>query len=270
MTPRWLHWPATAAWTPDELGSLVGWWDADAITGLSDTDPVSTWSDLSSSGWDATASSGDRPTYRTGVLNSKPIVRFSGSNHLNLGSIDLFRNVGGGTIYAVTKDAAITTISSVFFGSTNAGVTRLGLQSGGGGSGNNDKFRSNGRRLDADSNQDAASTQQVTTNWTLLGCVADWQGTDLSLFVDAVLDGQNASFQTSGNTSNTATGSNNTCIGAQSTSNNSGFDGDIAEIVVTHNALSTADREKLEGYLAHKWALTGNLPSGHPYKTSPP
>tara|TARA_Y100000310_G_scaffold308687_1_gene352062 strand:+ start:666 stop:1745 length:1080 start_codon:yes stop_codon:yes gene_type:complete len=29
-------------------------------------------------------------------------------------------------------------------------------------------------------------------------------------------------------------------------------------------------REKIEGYLAHKYDLIGNLPSDHPYKTSPP
>ena len=29
-------------------------------------------------------------------------------------------------------------------------------------------------------------------------------------------------------------------------------------------------RKKLEGYLAHKWGLTDNLPSGHPYKYEPP
>jgi hypothetical protein len=28
--------------------------------------------------------------------------------------------------------------------------------------------------------------------------------------------------------------------------------------------------EKAEGYLAHKWALTGNLPVSHPYKSSAP
>lgn len=46
--------------------------------------------------------------------------------------------------------------------------------------------------------------------------------------------------------------------------------GKIGEIVVVASDISTADREKLEGYLAHKWGLTANLPSGHPYKSSPP
>ncbi len=46
--------------------------------------------------------------------------------------------------------------------------------------------------------------------------------------------------------------------------------GKIGEIVVIASAISTADREKLEGYLAHKWGLSGSLPSGHPYKSTPP
>jgi hypothetical protein len=39
------------------------------------------------------------------------------------------------------------------------------------------------------------------------------------------------------------------------------------------NVLGTSDREKLEGYLAHKWQGAGannNLPAGHPYKSVPP
>jgi hypothetical protein len=31
-----------------------------------------------------------------------------------------------------------------------------------------------------------------------------------------------------------------------------------------------ADRQRIEGYLAHKWGLVGSLPSGHPYKTAAP
>jgi len=43
----------------------------------------------------------------------------------------------------------------------------------------------------------------------------------------------------------------------------------LREIVIT-GILSDSDRQKMEGYLAHKWTLAGNLPSGHPYKTQPP
>lgn len=44
----------------------------------------------------------------------------------------------------------------------------------------------------------------------------------------------------------------------------------ISEVVACNAKLSTADRQKLEGYLAHKWELTANLPSNHPYKSVAP
>ena len=43
--------------------------------------------------------------------------------------------------------------------------------------------------------------------------------------------------------------------------------GDIAEVIIYGGALSTSDRQKIEGYLAWKWGLTAYLPTGHPYKT---
>ena len=51
---------------------------------------------------------------------------------------------------------------------------------------------------------------------------------------------------------------------------NSYFDGNIGEILVFDSALSDANRQKVEGYLAWKWGMEGDLPSGHPYKSSPP
>jgi hypothetical protein len=48
------------------------------------------------------------------------------------------------------------------------------------------------------------------------------------------------------------------------------FFGNICEIIVYNIALSTAQRQTIEGYLAQKWGLTGNLPAGHPFKSSFP
>jgi hypothetical protein len=44
----------------------------------------------------------------------------------------------------------------------------------------------------------------------------------------------------------------------------------IGEIVFLSFAATTDVRQKLEGYLAHKWGLTANLPADHPYKTAIP
>jgi len=49
-----------------------------------------------------------------------------------------------------------------------------------------------------------------------------------------------------------------------------GWRGEIYEIITLTEAPSTADRQIIEGYLAHKWGLTAGLPSDHPYKTAAP
>ena len=49
-----------------------------------------------------------------------------------------------------------------------------------------------------------------------------------------------------------------------------GFGGKIREIVTFDSYLSDTERQKVEGYLAHKWNLATELPSDHPYKNSAP
>jgi hypothetical protein len=66
---------------PSAVTGLKVWLKADAITGLSNGDPVSTWEDSSSQNNDATQSGSARPTYQTSVLDSKPVVRFNGTSH---------------------------------------------------------------------------------------------------------------------------------------------------------------------------------------------
>ena len=46
--------------------------------------------------------------------------------------------------------------------------------------------------------------------------------------------------------------------------------GTIGEILVYNEVLSSDDIAKVEGYLAWKWFLEGNLPVNHPYKNNPP
>jgi hypothetical protein len=44
----------------------------------------------------------------------------------------------------------------------------------------------------------------------------------------------------------------------------------VGEVLVFHTAIDTATRQRVEGYLAHKWGLTANLPADHPYSITPP
>jgi hypothetical protein len=57
-------------------------------------------------------------------------------------------------------------------------------------------------------------------------------------------------------------------ISALNTTNS--FSGLIGEIIIAPEDHDTETRQKIEGYLAHKWGLTAKLPSNHPYKINPP
>jgi hypothetical protein len=74
---------AASTFSPDSIPSLLRWYKADAITGLNDTDPVSTWPDSSGLALDATQTGADRPTYRTNIVNGKPVVHFPGWDLVN-------------------------------------------------------------------------------------------------------------------------------------------------------------------------------------------
>ncbi|EKE68694.1 phage head closure protein [Oceanibaculum indicum] len=51
-------------------------------------------------------------------------------------------------------------------------------------------------------------------------------------------------------------------------SNNYGWRGRVAEVVSVSVAISLADKQRIEGYLAHKWGIA--LEAGHPYESAPP
>jgi len=53
-------------------------------------------------------------------------------------------------------------------------------------------------------------------------------------------------------------------------SNWGSLNGRIAEVVVANTLADAGDRQRLEGYLAWKWGLQGNLPADHPWKAAPP
>ena len=74
-------------WLPDRwLGMPGGVVVVPPPTGLVDGDPVTTWPDSSTNGNNATQTGTARPTFKTNILNGKPVVRFTvaGLSGLNL------------------------------------------------------------------------------------------------------------------------------------------------------------------------------------------
>ena len=48
------------------------------------------------------------------------------------------------------------------------------------------------------------------------------------------------------------------------------FGGMLGEIILFDSMVSKSEKLKIDGYLAHKWGLTSNLPANHPYKSNAP
>ena len=59
-------------------------------------------------------------------------------------------------------------------------------------------------------------------------------------------------------------------IGNDRNQPNRPWGGPICEIVVTDFKLPIADKERMEGYTAHRWGFADKLPALHPYKDDPP
>lgn len=88
------------------------------------------------------------------------------------------------------------------------------------------------------------------------------------LWLNGVLDGE-----TTGLATGTFASSGGDATGAvfNNIGNNTGSaSGDAAELCWFNEALSTSDRQKVEGYLAWKWGLDSYLPKSHPYGSGPP
>ena len=118
-------------------------------------------------------------------------------------------------------------------------------------------------------------TLGATTN-TPLQNSGSWSRTEFVLVtasrVSATCNGfvNGTASNTTGTTNTTSiSNSDNFDIGARAVGAGA-MTGDIAEILVGGSTLDTNQRQKIEGYLAHKYGLTGNLPSDHPYKTAAP
>lgn len=277
--PTWLHWPAS--WTPADLADLFAWYKADAITGLSDGDPVSTWSDSSGGGYNLTQTSTARPLYQTNTLNGLPVVEFDGTDDYLAASTaanwKFLHDSTGSSLFIVLKAGTSA--------DPNAAYAALGTHGG--------------TTTDVGINVLYDDRSSLSRNDRILSLVNNGSGSFFVLnvssddafdantygVVSVVSDPANAtladrsSIYVNGGTAIT----NNSSSGSASTSNpsyalhvgsqgngNSKLSGGIAELVICDAVLSSTDREKVEGYLAHKWGIESNLPSTHPYRYSAP
>jgi len=223
---------------------------------LNDTgsDP-SVWTDISGNGRNAVQATGaNQPSIVTGAVNGKQVRRFDGVNDflaLTTG-LGMLRNVPGATIIVAYKWTTNPTVNSAIFIASSGATLGFARAIVSGGSSSR-KLMTGGRRLDGDGFASINSINDNPTTYFIHSGVLDYANSNAFQYVNGTLDGENTSFQTDGNTSNT----DSLGIAIGSSGAGTAFANvDIAEILVFPTALSATNRQRVERYLAGKYAIT--------------
>ena len=235
-------------WTPADLpGGLTAWYDADSATSLVvDGGLVGQWRDRSGNGRTLTGTGAARPTVVASGQNGRTIVDFALDDTV------------------VTDPFSVGTTSSVFamirpdlYGATNRDFVTSGAVS------NNATahilYNDSAGALRLYSGSNIGATNPVAAgSWMNLAGITDGAGSELRLHGSTFASG------------NAGTNSWSQGVRLGASTHGVGVDAAYAEVVITGAVLDVADRQRVEGYLAHKWGTTASLPAGHPYKTTPP
>jgi hypothetical protein len=253
-------------WTPSEITTAI-WLDAaDASSITIESGAISEWRDKSGNNRHMQQSSvTSRPVIAGAAYNGKNAVLFDGVNdRLDMVStgLNLARNVTALTVFHVVEIfASSNNNQNIFRVSTNtmggarnmAGTESFGYR----------RLNSSPFTLVVYGFSPAIDTLTMTSHITDYG-----NGLAFVSRNGSSLD-QYATLIDSGATSNTDSagiwiGSNSNLYTAFT------VHGRICEIITLRSVPTTIDRQKIEGYLAHKWGLVSSLPTEHPYKNDLP
>jgi hypothetical protein len=255
-----------ALWTPAEITTALWldaadsgtlWQDTSATTPAAATNIVRRWDDKSGNGRNATQSnSGQEPVVDSAAINGLNAVSFDGSNDGLIGSA-IWSAAGAGAAFVVYKPKAVTgTFTRAVFGQSSTGSS---------GTWRMIQYRNQtvtGDPYFAGFSADMTDSVSPTTNTKLAGWT--YNGTTGVLYRNGT---QTATASLSLNTAATAY-----TIGRHNASSPTidYANVQVAEIVALTSMPSTDTRQLIEGYLAWKWGLEANLPSGHPYEFAAP
>lgn len=239
------------AWTPSLIQTAL-WLDAaDASTITLNGSTVSQWRDKSGNARHvAQATAANQPTYTANGLNGKPVLTFDGINDFLQATSFTVSRIVSVMVVASTNNTAQ---NQYLLDESNSATYGGGLSI---------RFATTGSvRFWG---QDVIAITDIAG--VIQGAASIIGGVENNSVRNAFLNGVSSPNSIPGTSTRNAL---NPRIGHSNLLG--GFlDGIISEIVLTDSALSTTDRQRLEGYLAWKWGLQSNLPANHPYKNSPP
>lgn len=228
-------------WTPGFLGGVRLWFKDEGLTGYADNDPVPSWRDSSGNGLHAVNATGtEQPLCKTALVNGLPAIRTDGTDD------DLTTpapgNVKPSTLAFVMRLASATPPASARIFSQGTPLT----------------------------------VRMAATSYAMLGSTAVNYHTGLDtnwhvhVLTFATTSSSRGAFDGTAVTVDAGTSATGAVATIGSANVSSWLAMDMAELVLISNTVSAADLDRLDGYLAHRFGLTANLPGGHTYKTDPP
>jgi hypothetical protein len=260
----------TTPWTPTDLSVAPHLWvDASDETTVQHTSgTVSAWNDKSA-GANNLALAGTGITTGATQLADKNVLDFAGTGHLATTQIAKPANF---TIIAVARLTNLTkAVQGIMGGGPANGSSALGW----GSMVNRSTAQGKLETLVSDGtlylHKRTTAPVIVPNTWQMHsitytgGTTIEARSPDDSETMEVFID--NGASSNAGATQPYAIGN----LGSYLAGANNGYlAGSVAEALVIPAALTEAERQKLEGYLAHKWGLTAGLDAGHPYKTTAP
>lgn len=220
-----------ALWTPAQLTTAL-WLDAaDTSTITLNGSTVSQWNDLSGNARHVSqATAANQPTYTANAFAGKPGLTFGGDDWFNPVTVSL-PEFSAMMVLTPTQDTNVIYYPIGF--NIDSGALGTGISSGG-------TVVSVPIIWNGSTGVQAAQASVLNAPMILFGG-SNSSGRQISV------NGDTPSSDAVAQSISAIT------IGKRSDSAQFPFVGPIGEVVVTSNLLSTADRQRLEGYLAWKW-----------------
>lgn len=267
----WRNGNGTSAWTPAALGPALALWldAADASTITLNGGTVSQWNDKSGNARHVSqATAVNQPTYNTTALNGKPSLVFDGTD-------DFIANTATGI--AATANVSLFMVTTA---RQNPGNYRGFFSSSplGGSDYTSGLVMDQGGIATTALNYIGVEGAKGGTNTDLMtGSIPFGQPTLLALAYETAetrLRVNGGQFQGTRSTSGSNVSLDLIHLGVRywfgAVQSNTHASINLSDVVLVVGAMSTTDRERLEGYLAWKWGLEANLPAGHPFESRPP
>jgi uncharacterized repeat protein (TIGR02543 family) len=250
-------------WTPAGI-PMAAWYDAaDAASITASGDRVSQWNDKSGKhNHAAQANDLQRPTTGSANIGGLNAISFNPEDNQFLAapdheSLDLDAT-GGANVFAVLNYAGYVNRGS----GLNSILSKDALLSASAAYGirlNSTNTLSFKAAADLNiSTSDVMSSQDI-----IFGGIRVDSTNTASVYINGALMG------TDGTASIASDNASSLVIGGETTTSRCA-DVRIGEILIIPGELTAENRQKLEGYLAHKWGLAGNLPAEHPFKATAP